>query len=179
MKKTKTNYNDYFKFIEDWRGGKSHQFKSGDVVENKNGTQLGVVQFALATVGQYQVKVRINDKPWEFLEIKMQENQMVKVDKPNPFKYKYSDMIPGPSSYEIDRLNEKLAANDAKRAKEKTAREVEAHIAALEEEISYKKEMSKISEEKDKVVPEEDDDEIPAIPLDPIEMKREKIISEE
>ena len=177
MKKQKTNYNEYFKFIEDWRSGKNQKFKTGDIVESKSGV-LGVVQFALAKVGEYQVKIRVSDKPWEYMEISCNERSITKVDKPNPFKYNYSDMIPGPSSKEIDILNERMAKRDAENAKNKTAKDVEARIAALEEDILHKKEMSKV-EEKDKIVPEDEDDEIPAVNIDPIELKREKIISEE
>lgn len=180
--KQKFVYKDYFKFIEEWRSGKDQKFKSGDVVTGNKGSTLGVVQFALAEYGFYQVKVRISDKPWEWMEIKMRESHMVKVDQPNPFIYKYSDMIPGPSSLEIDRLNEKFAKADAKRKKERSAKEVEAHIAALEEDMVYKKEMAKVEDETtDKIVPEEDEDVAVVTPIevDPIEAKREKIISEE
>lgn len=175
--KQKVVYKDYFKFIDEWRSGKDQKFKGGDVVETKNGNTIGVVQFAMAEYGFYQVKVRISDKPWESLEIKMRETHMVKVDKPNPFKYKYSDMIPGPSSYEIDRLNEKIAKSEELKRKNKSAKEVEAHIAALEEDIVYKKEMIK-AEEEDKIVPDDDSEDAP-LEVDPIEAKREKIISEE
>lgn len=172
-------YKDYFKFIEDWRQGRIQKFKPGDVVELGTNA-IGVVQFALADYGEYQVKRRINDKPWEYIEARVGENQMKKSDKPNPFKYKFSDMVPGPSSIEIDILNKRMYAYDEKMKKEKTAREVDAYVSALEEEIGYKKEMKK-TEDKDKVISDEDEEAgaVASIEVDPIAEKREKIISEE
>lgn len=177
--KQKQVFKDYFKFIDDWRHGITPKFKSGDVVEIGEGSAVGVVQFPLADVGEYQVKKRISDKPWEFLEVRVKETNMKKSDLPSPFKYKFSDMVPGPSSKEIDILNARMAKADEKRKKEKTAKEVDAYVSALEDEIGYKKEMKKI-EDKDKIVADEDEDIVePVIAIDPIEEKREKIISEE
>jgi hypothetical protein len=172
-------YKDYFKFMEDWRQGRSQKFKPGDVVELSKDV-IGVVQFALANYGEYQVKRRINDKPWEYIEARVSELQMKKSDKPNPFKYKFSDMVPGPSSTEIDILNERMYAFDEKKKKEKSGREVDAYVSALEEEIGYKKEMKK-AEDKDKIISDEDEDAgaVASIEIDPIAEKREKIISEE
>lgn len=179
--KQKFVYKDYFKFIDDWKSGKDTKFKASDVIKTKTGNTIGVVQFALAEVGFYQVRIRISDKPWESMEVKMRETQMIKVDQPNPFIYKYSDMIPGPSSIEIDRLNEKLEKSRQNQIQERSAKDVEAHIAALEEDMIYKKEMAKVEDESvDKVVSDEEDTVVEAIQdVDPIEAKREKIISEE
>lgn len=178
--KQKVVYKDYFKFIEEWRSGISNKFKPGDIVRSKAGGILGAVQTAAANYGQYHVKVRISDKPWEFREIMMNELTMVKVDEPNPFKYKYSDMVPGPSSIEIDKLNAKIAIAEAKKAKERTAKDVEKYLAALEEEMIYKKEMHKL-EDKDKIISEEDEEagDVAQVDIDPIALKREKIISGE
>jgi hypothetical protein len=167
-------------FIEDWRSGKSCKFKPGDVVES--GSSLGVIQFGLASVGDYSVKWYRGPKPWHFIDGIGIEKNMKKSDKSNPLKYKYSEMVPGPSSDAIDRLNEQIRLSDERKAKKRTGKEVDAAVAALEEDISYRKEMKKVVDKDsiDKIVPDDEDDENQTVAeIDPVAEKREKIISED
>lgn len=182
-KRVKALYNikEATQFIEDWRSGKSCKFKPGDVVEGiGDSNRIGVIQFGLAKVGTYQTKWWIGPKAWDVLEGEANENSIKLSTRPNPLKYKYSDMVPGPSSDAIDKLNARIKISDDLRAKNRTGKEVDRYIAVLEEDLNYKKEMKK-QEEKDKVVPDEDDDDVPTpiAEIDPVAEKREKIISEE
>lgn len=177
-RKLATKVSEALQFIEDWKSGKSCKFKAGDVVERAGG-DIGVVQFALPKHGEYQVKWYIGPKPWDFIEGVGFETRMTKSEKPNPLKYKYSDLVPGPSSDQIDRLNAKLAKQHESRAN-MTAKEIEARLAAYEEDLAFRKEMHKADEDVDKVVPDDDDDDVQVIAeIDPVVEKREKIISEE
>lgn len=182
-KRVKALYNikEATQFIEDWRNGKSCKFHPGDVVEGiGDANRIGVIQFGLAKVGTYQTKWWIGPNPWDFIEGEANEKSIKLSNKPNPLKYKYSDMVPGPSSDAIDILNERIRKSDELRAKSRTGKEVDRYIAVLEEDMNYKREMKKM-EEKDKVVPDEDDDDIatPIAEIDPVAEKRERIISEE
>lgn len=181
MAKKTVNIKEATQFIEDWKSGKTSQFKSRDVVES--GSRIGVILYPLATVGQYQVKWYVGPKPWNHIEGIAFEKSLVLSKKKNPFIYKYSEMVPGPSSDAIDILNEKMRINDEKNAKTRTAKDVEAYVNALEEEIVYKKEMKKLSdkdeEHVDKIVGDEDEEYEEIVTIDPISEKRAKIISEE
>ena len=178
--KAASRYNEACQFIVDWKSGKTCKFRAGDVVERGNGKDVGVIQFALAKYGFYQVKWFMGPKPWDFVEGIGNEIQLIKSTKPNPLKYKYSDMVPGPSSKEIDILNERLAKADSELNKNLSGRDVDRRLSAYEDALVLKKELRKLDENADKVVSEEDEDELVSVAeVDPVAEKREKLISEE
>lgn len=175
-KKSFINISEAMTKLDNWRNGKNVLFSAGDVVENISGTSVGVISFPHVEVESYQVKWYVGPKPWDFIESISNGRSIKKSNKPNPLKYKNSDRFPGPASKEIDRLNEIFNQNQNK---PKTGKEVDAHIAILEEEISRVYDNKK-EEEIDSVVDETLDVE-PNLGeiVDSVDLKRKKIIEDE
>ena len=164
---------------EEWLEGRNHRLKPGDVVRRKTGDQsIGVVQYALCEMETYQFKWWVGPQPWDVLEGPASSVHVTKTNEPNPTKYKWSQRVPGPSSVEIDRLEEIFAKRDKKVF---TAKDADLNAALLEEELIKKKALSKIDESKvDSIVDstlEEDVD----IPLDDsvVDQKIKNILDEE
>jgi len=179
-KKTKSfiNISEALKKQDDWLQNTNAKFKCGDVVERVDqADQLGVVCFPLHEIETYKVKWYKGPKPWDFIEGTGKGSQLKLSDKPNPLIYKHSDRFPGPSSTQINKLNE-VFNKDLN--KPKTGKEVDQHIAILEEELSKNKIIVKKKEEVEYIVNEEDEDneDVPAI-VDSVEIKRKKLIEEE
>lgn len=162
---------------EDWLAGKGHKYSPGQVVESKNSsTSLGVIQFALTAIETYAVKWYVGPNPWDFLEGECTSFGTFKSDKKNPLNYKWSQRVPGPSSDQIDALEEKFAK--AAIIKARSAREVEQHIAILEEEMSKKKKFD-IDETKVDSIADETLEEDLDIPIDGVNKKITTILEEE
>jgi hypothetical protein len=128
---------------EAWLANKNHKWHGGDVVE-RNGS-LGVVQFAMCDIETYKIKWYVGPNPWDFLETDsyLGGPDTVKSDKKNPLKYKWSQRVPGPSSDEIDKLEAHFAELNKKKMKDRTPKEVDIYVAALEEELVKKKTIEK------------------------------------
>ena len=174
-KKSFINISEATTKLDNWRNGKGVRFNTGDVVEK--GDSIGVISFPHVEIETYQVKWYVGPKPWDFIEGIANGRYLSKSDKPNPLKYKNSDRFPGPASREIDKLNEIFNKNINK---PKTAKEVEEHIAILEEEISRVYDNKKTEDEIDSVVDETLDVE-PNLGeiVDTVDLKRKKIIDDE
>jgi len=131
--------------MDEWLAGKNHKFSGGQVVSSKsNDNYIGVIQFPLARLETYRVKWHVGPNPWDYIDGETTCSNIVsRLELSNPLAYKWSQRVPGPSSIEIDRLE---AAFSTIR-KEKTAKEVDAYIASLEEDLHKKKAIEKAIDE--------------------------------
>jgi hypothetical protein len=168
-KKYKTRQNSKVRInslMDEWLAGKNHKFTSGQVVCSKrNPDQLGVIQFALNNLETYQIKWRSGKNPWDYIEGTTTCNDVVAVpNAENPFKYKWSQRVPGPSSDAIDKLEEIFA----KKQKTRTAEEQEEYIASLEEDMHKRKSLEKqLDETKADSIVDETLEEDTELPIDP------------
>lgn len=166
---------------DNWRTGRNTKFKSGEVVRfNNNKSKLGVIGSPAFEFEVYEVKIQNGANPWEFYIAKISANEMYKVDEPSPFKYDACDLYPGPASDQIRKLKEKMRLN----AEKQKELDVEQRIAALEEDMAYKKKIVTIKDDDsiEKVAPvdeESQDTEAEIKLIDPLIQKRENIIDEE
>lgn len=174
-------YNKSESLREAWLANKNHRWHGGDVIE-KNGS-LGVVQFAMCDIETYKIKWYIGPNPWDFHETDsyLGGAEVTRSDKKNPLKYKWSERVPGPSSDEIDKLEAHFAEMHKKKLKNRTAKDVDAYVASLEEELVKKKTIEKEIDEStvDSIIDKtlEEDTEVPK--KNPIDSKMDNLLSEE
>jgi DNA polymerase II large subunit len=174
-----TKWSEIEKKLENWKEGRNTQFKAGDVVKIKGKEQIGVIYYLLKDIEEYQVKWYVGPKPWNFIEGTIHGAYLEKTeDQISPLKYEWREMVPGPSSEMIHALQLKFAEKD--RNKVRTAKDVEAYVESLEEELASKKKIIEIDETKvDSIIDETLEEDVTPIPVDDIDSKRKKIIDEE
>jgi hypothetical protein len=176
-KKIKFTKSKFGGLHEDWLAGKNNKLKGGDVVQTKSESKsIGVIQFGLNEIETYAVKWYIGPNPWDSIEGVVSSSTVEVVNIPNPLKYKWSQRVPGPSSDQIDALEAKFAAKRDNRPK--TAKEVEQHLAILEEELSKKK-KNEIDETKVDSIVDETLDEDLGLPIDGVTNKITNLLDEE
>jgi hypothetical protein len=168
-KKYKARQNSKVKInslMDEWLAGKNHKFVSGQVVCSKKDPEyIGVIQYALNPLETYKIKWHSGKNPWDYIEGTTTCNDIVlKPNVENPFKYKWSQRVPGPSSDAIDKLEEAFAAKQ----KARTPEEVEEYVASLEEDMHKRKNLEKqLDETKADSIVDETLDEDVELPIDP------------
>lgn len=173
----KTKWADIEKKIDEWRYGRNQTFKSGDVIKLKGKEQIGVVYYLLKDIETYQVKWYVGPNPWDFIEGMIHGAYLEKTDLPNPLKYEWRQLVPGPSSEMIHALQLKFKEQDAKKVR--TSKDVDAYVAILEEELVSKKKLVEIDETKVDSIIDETVDEEPVQIVDDISTKINSIIEGE
>lgn len=174
QKKSFINISEAITKIDNWKQGIGHTFTSGTVVEK--GTEIGVIMYPSADYEKYQIKWYKGPNPWDYTESECFSRELIKSNKSNPMKYKNSDRYPGPSSKEIDRLNEIFA----KTQKVMSPKDIDKHMEILEEEFKNKTNKDFDNDECviDKEIEDEDSDDSATI-IDSVDLKRKKLIEEE
>lgn len=163
---------------EEWFHGRNMAFHGGDVVLSKTTGAIGVVQYGLKEVENYQIKWYQGPKPWDFVEGSARGISLEKTDRPNPLIYKWSERVPGPSSTMIDKLNERFTEANRVRMANRTAQDVERDVAIFEEELSKKKVLEIDESKVDSIADERLEEEV-YIPVNDLNKKIDKILEEE
>jgi hypothetical protein len=167
---------------DNWSKGTNTKFRAGDVVRfNSNKNHIGVISALSFEREVYDVKIKSGKNAWDYYVTKVSANEMYKVEEQSPFKYDSGDRFPGPASNQIRQLNERMRVQ----AEKQKQIDVEQRIAALEEDMAYKKKIVTIKDDDsvEKIISADDeesqDTETEVKLVDPLIQKRENIIDEE
>jgi hypothetical protein len=174
--------------FERWLEGKDHKLQVGDYVKPKGSEDpemIGIIQFALKDFETYQVKWKNGPKAWDILYGTTASFRVNKVEiTKNPFAYKLSERFPGPSQFQIEKLQKVFERVDADRIKNRTARDIEILIEAMEETMArgpvetLKKDLTE-DDTIDSIVDSTLDEDTPLMLEDPVEKKTQEIIDGE
>jgi hypothetical protein len=174
--------------FERWLDGKDHKLKAGDYVKPKGSEDpqmIGVIQYAMKDFETYHVKWKNGPHAWDILYGTTASSRVNKVEiKKNPFYYKLSERFPGPSQFQIEKLEKTFSKIDVERIKNRTARDIEILIETMEETMSRGSAeiLKKDSTEDDTVDSIADttiDEDTPLMIEDPVEKKTQEIIDGE